>query len=135
MSQKFGLLPSRSQPDHKPEPVVIPLSDSDTLLDALGSRTAREILAIISEEPASVSDIAESADTSIQNAGYHVRNLQNAGLVEVVDTWYSSKGVEMTVYATAYQPLVISLGGEADESLPDEIETSEPWSAASIAWD
>lgn len=135
MSQKCGLLPSRSQPDHDPEPVVISLSDSDTLLDALGSRTAREIFGVISEEPASVSDIAESVGTSVQNAGYHVRNLQNAGLVEVVDTWYSSKGVEMAVYATTYEPLVISLGGGTDESLANEIEESEPGADAPIAWE
>lgn len=110
MPQKSGFFHSGSQPDYDVEPVVIPLSDSATVLDVLGSRTARQILATLAEEPMSVSEVSESVGTSVQNAAYHVGNLQNAGLVEVVDTWYSSKGREMAAYATTCEPLVISVG-------------------------
>lgn len=124
MPRKFGLLSSQSQPDHDPEPVVIPLSDSGTPLDALGSRTAREILTTVAEEPTTISAVAESVDTSIQNAGYHVGKLQDAGLVKVVDTRYSSKGTEIAVYAPTYDPLVIPLREGAAESLADETVTT-----------
>lgn len=135
MSRKAGLLPAQSEPDHDPDPAIVSLSESAGLLDALGSRTARAILTTLSEEPMAVSDVAEAVDTSLQNAAYHVNNLQNAGLIEVVDTWYSTKGAEMAVYAATYEPLVISLGEDADEALADAIRKPDPRADALVARD
>ncbi|RLM83656.1 ArsR family transcriptional regulator, partial [Halobellus sp. Atlit-38R] len=61
------------------------------------------------DNPAPASDIAEAADTSVQNARYHLEHLCEADLVETVDTWYSKKGTEMTVYALSVEELVIQL--------------------------
>ena len=80
------------------------------MLEALSSDTAREILSTLYDEPTTASELADAVDTSIQNARYHLEKLQDADLIEPVDTWYSSRGTEMTVYAPTNEPLVLAAG-------------------------
>jgi len=80
------------------------------MLYAGASDTAQQVLATLEEELAMTSDIAEAIDTSIQNATYHLDHLCDVGLIEAVDTWYSRKGTEMTVYALSVETLVIQFG-------------------------
>lgn len=85
--------------------------DADDLIGALSSDTAREILAELHDEPATPSEVAERADTTVQNARYHLENLSDAGLIDVDGTRYSEKGREMDVYSPA-EPLVMFVGTE-----------------------
>ena len=62
-------------------------------------------------------------DTTLQNVHYHLDRLAEGGVVDVVDTWYSSRGVEMDVYALAAQPVVVCVG-DPDEALTDAPDTS-----------
>ncbi|ELZ60828.1 MULTISPECIES: winged helix-turn-helix domain-containing protein [unclassified Haloferax] len=111
-----GLLPSTPDTSAADEssPRVIGLEDDEAsdLLSALSSGTARRVLAALHEEPTNAAELAERVDTSLQNVQYHLRKLDDAGLVEVVDTVYSEKGREMKVYAPADRPLVVVAAGE-----------------------
>ncbi|POG54964.1 ArsR/SmtB family transcription factor [Haloferax marisrubri] len=111
-----GLLPSTPDTSAADEssPRVIGLDDDEAsdLLSALSSETARRVLAALHEQPTNAADLAERVDTSLQNVQYHLRKLDDAGLVEVVDTVYSEKGREMKVYAPADRPLVVVAAGE-----------------------
>lgn len=84
-------------------------SESETL-QALSSGTAQSILGTLGSKPKTASEIAERVDTSIQNVHYHLIQLETNGLVESVDTCYSAKGREMTVYGLAAEELVIEFG-------------------------
>lgn len=109
------LFPLRSEtPTTEGTPRVVDLDDedADAVFGALSSTTAREIYATLDTEPGTPSDVAEAIDSSIQNVRYHLEKLEDAGLVEVIDTWYSSRGNEMSVYATANGPLIVT----SDES-------------------
>lgn len=99
------------------EPRVIGIEDevADDLLAAMSSGTARELLAVLHEEPAAPSELADRVDTSLQNTQYHLRKLEDAGAVEVVDTVYSEKGREMKLYGPTDRPLVVVAGG-SDET-------------------
>lgn len=114
-----GLLPS--EPDtsaaSEADPRVVGLDDDEAgeVLAALSSETARQLLAALHEEPDSASGVADRADTSLQNAQYHLGRMRDAGLVEVVDTIYSEKGREMKVYAPADRPLVMFAGSESTD--------------------
>jgi len=44
---------------------------------------------LLYEEPQTASDIAKSLDMSVQNAKYHLDKLEEAGLIEIIDIWYS----------------------------------------------
>jgi DNA-binding transcriptional ArsR family regulator len=114
----MSLLPSSPDTTTQTEPRVVGVDDedADALLSALSSGTARALLSALHEEPAPPSELAERADTSLQNAQYHLEKLENAGAVEVVDTAYSAKGREMDVYAPADEPLVIFAGEEEKQS-------------------
>ncbi|PSQ19125.1 ArsR family transcriptional regulator [Halobacteriales archaeon QS_8_69_26] len=100
--------------DADPRVVGLDSEDADELMDALSAATAREVLSALHRDPANPSEVADRVDTSLQNAQYHLGNLEDAGVVEVVDTTYSEKGREMDVYAPADDSLVVFAGDEED---------------------
>jgi len=118
------LLPFQSDADvpedRSPRVVDLDGEDAERVFGALSSETAREIFQSLHDEPMTASDIAEAVDSSIQNVRYHVEKLEDAGLVEVVDTWYSSRGNEMKVYAPKDGPLIVS----SDETRASRIRTA-----------
>ncbi|ELY57134.1 regulatory protein ArsR [Natronococcus amylolyticus DSM 10524] len=117
------LFPFRSEPESEEgQPRIVDLEgeDADAVFGALSSTTARRIYARVDDEPSTPSDIAEAIDSSIQNVRYHLENLEEAGLVTVVDTWYSSRGNEMSVYATTDGPLIVT----SDESKASQLRAA-----------
>lgn len=99
-------------PDEEARILEITDGDADEVLDTLAAETRRRILQSLFQEPATPSELAERIDTSVQNAHYHLTDLQEAGLIEPIDTVYSPKGNEMTVYGPANDPIVFV--GDAD---------------------
>ncbi|NEU55281.1 helix-turn-helix domain-containing protein [Halorussus sp. MSC15.2] len=110
------LLPSTSDAtapqSAEPRVIGVDSDDADDLLGALSSETARELLAALHDDPATPSALADTIDTSLQNTQYHLGKLEDADVIQVVDTVYSEKGREMKVYAPADQPLVVFAGNE-----------------------
>ena len=104
------------QRERDPRVIGVDSDDADDLLSALSSGTARKLLAELHEEPTTPSNLAERADTSVQNAQYHLGKLADAGLIEVVDTIYSEKGREMKVYAPTDRPLIVFAGPEEEST-------------------
>lgn len=106
------LLPHRPEvtPPADPDPVVIDLTSDEVeaVINSLASETARDILATLYDNPQPTSDIADHLDMSLQNVDYHLTKLRDAGLVEVVDTWYSQTGNEMNVYAPAAGAVMVT---------------------------
>jgi len=112
-----GLLPSTSEaaaPDGDPRVVGVDSEDADRLLSALSSETARSLYAALHDDPSTPSELADCVDTSLQNAQYHLENLEDAELIEECDTKYSAKGREMSVYAPCDAPVVLFAGSEED---------------------
>jgi DNA-binding transcriptional ArsR family regulator len=98
------------------EPRVLGLDtdDADEVIGALSAETARSLLAAVHEDPATPSELADRADTSLQNAQYHIQKLEDAALIEVRGTRYSEKGREMSVYGPTDRPLVLFAGGDEE---------------------
>ncbi len=113
-----GLLPTRSDPEieRNDDPSVLYVDNEETeaMLSTLASDTALGIFRALNEQPLTASEIAKQLDLTIQNAGYHLENLQEVNLVEVVDTCYSKKGREMDIYAVTSDPKVVVLGTRND---------------------
>lgn len=112
----MGLLPScpdtSAADEANPQVVGVDSDRADALMAALSSETAREILTALHEEPGAPSNLADRVGTSLQNIQYHLGRLEEAGVVEIIDTVYSEKGREMDIYAPADRPLVIFAGQE-----------------------
>lgn len=105
--------PYRTQVDHRQQlQTGVSLADAEQaeVLQVISSKTAQTLLCTLQAEPAPASDLAETVETSVQNVQYHLDRLCEVGLVESVDTWYSSRGRAMTVYAPTTERLVIDLG-------------------------
>jgi len=118
MARLFPFRSETTTEEGQPRVVDLEGEDADAVFSALSSTTARQIYARLDEEPGTPSDIADAIDSSIQNVRYHLENLEEAGLVTVVDTWYSSRGNEMSVYATADGPLIVT----SDESTASKLK-------------
>ncbi|EMA05564.1 Helix-turn-helix domain-containing protein [Haloarcula vallismortis] len=93
--------------DESPLVLDVAENETDDVLDALASDTSRSLFRTLYDEPGTPSEIADRCDTSVQNVHYHVSNLEDAELIEPVETVYSSKGNEMTVYGPASDPIVL----------------------------
>jgi DNA-binding transcriptional ArsR family regulator len=115
MSSLLPLKPApRTASDRELEPKLVGFEDesAEQILSAVASTTARRILNQIYMEPTTASDIATEIDSSVQNVSYHLDRLQDANLVEVIETWYSEQGREMDVYAPTNSALVLFVGAE-----------------------
>lgn len=115
MTTNGSILPIRQPVEVDATAKTLDLTDAGAVLDALKATTARTLLAGVYDDPATASELADRAGTSIQNAQYHLNRLSDAGVVEVVDTWHSTKGREMDVYGPASDPLVIVLGDDVEQ--------------------
>jgi len=116
MSRLLPSLPDATPEEREPRVIGVDDDEADDLIAALGSETARAILSTLHDRPATKSEIADEVDTSLQNVQYHLSRLDEADLVEVVDTAYSEKGREMDVYAAADEPLVLFAGGSEEST-------------------
>ena len=104
--------------------------EAGDLLSSIACDTARDVLTALHGEPATASEVADRVDTSLQNARHHLENLQDAGLIRIADTRYSSKGREMNVYAPAEDPTVVFVGRQDDgEGLLDSLRQLVPVAA------
>lgn len=114
----MGLLGERPDVtiDRDEDPRLLCLDDEYTeeVLRQLSSETSQAVFRAVNEEPLSAQDVAEELDMSIQNAMYHLENLEETGLITVLDTHYSERGREIEVYGPPDQPLLLFLGHSQD---------------------
>lgn len=104
------ILPRKSDSDiSKDNPYIVDLGskEAEVVLDALSSKTTRDIFLHIYENPSTKSEIASEFDGTIQNIKYHTDKLQKSGLIEIKRTDYSEKGKEMDVYGPTYEAVVL----------------------------
>lgn len=113
-----GSSSTSDQQDGEQDPGLIAIDDeaADDVFSALSSATARSILSSLYEEPQTASEIADSTNTSLQNVNYHINNLRDSDLIEVVDTGYSDQGREMKVYAPANGALVMFASNDLERT-------------------
>lgn len=120
VSQLLSRRPSAKsiKQDLEREPEVMAIDDeaADEIFSTLSSVTARSILTALYDQPQTASELANEVDTSLQNVTYHLNNLRDNGLIEVVETWYSDQGKEMKVYAPTNKALVLFAGDNLHRS-------------------
>lgn len=86
------------------------------IFETLGTETTYRVYKLLHEEPQVPRELGSTLDSSSQNIHYHLNKLEEADLIEPVDTWHSQNGVEMHVYAPAHHPLVLSFASESDQT-------------------
>lgn len=108
------LLPFRWPVPHRenrtPRVIEIDTDGASEMVAALSSEIARALSSQVHESPRTASDLAEVVGTSVQNVQYHLQKFEEAELVEVVDTWYSSRGGGMRVYGPSDRSFVFYTG-------------------------
>lgn len=124
MASLLPLKPTTARDDREVEPRLVGVDDpeAEQILSAISSATARRILDLVYDEPRPASELADELDSSLQNVSYHLERLEEAGILEVVEVWYSERGREMNVYAPGNSALVLYAGAEeAKPSLSDAL--------------
>jgi len=105
-----------TDPDGDPRLLCIDDETTAEVLSVLSSDRSQAVFRRLHREPSTAKDVASELGTSVQGVSYHLNNLQEVGLIEVVDTCYSEKGTEMDVYGPAESPHILFLGREDDWS-------------------
>lgn len=111
------VFPHRPPSEHAPSKqtkLAIEQDELSEVFQALSSETAQAILGSLTDAPKTASDIADSIGQSVQSVSYHLDRLCDADVITPVDTWYSTKGREMTVYALTTERFIVKLRGEED---------------------
>ncbi|QYZ78314.1 ArsR family transcriptional regulator [Methanofollis formosanus] len=75
---------------------------------AMASQTANDILGALKDGPRSAAEIAERLSIPITTLKYHIENLADAGLIEIVKTRWSTKGREVKVYGLTERLLIVA---------------------------
>jgi DNA-binding transcriptional ArsR family regulator len=75
---------------------------------AMSSGTATEILNLLKGEKKTSSQVAEELGLPMTTVQYHLENLLEAGLIEVVEKRWSVKGREVKVYGLRDQVLIVT---------------------------
>jgi len=77
---------------------------------AMANKTAGEILGLLREGEQALSQLSEALEQPITTVKYHVDNLLDAGMIEIVDTRYSEKGRKIKIYGVCEQVVIVSPG-------------------------
>lgn len=113
------LFPSQAdgsvEQDRDPSVLYVDSDRAEQMISTLSGETSLSVFRMLNDEALTASEVADRLDLSVQNASYHLENLQDADLVEVIDTCYSEKGREMEIYAVASEPKILVLGTDNDE--------------------
>ena len=98
---------SNAEPTQKSKSVSF--GNAGAMLEALSCDTSRRVVEALQQTSDTPSGLAEKLDISIQVATYHLTQLQEAGLIEVIDTCYSARGREMQIYTLAAKEVVLNI--------------------------
>jgi len=74
---------------------------------AIASKTAGEILQLLKDGGHASNQIAEALEIPITTVQYHLENLVDAGIINVVERRWSQKGREVKVYGLRDQMLIV----------------------------
>ena len=90
--------------------VVIQLGDerAQKIARAMASQTANAVIQAFGSGPLTSSEVARAMAIPITTASYHIENLLDAGILEVMETRWSEKGREVKVYGLANQVFIIA---------------------------
>jgi len=102
--------------DHELNVMTIDDEAADEVFSTLSSATDRSILTALYDQPRAAFELADEGETSLQNVQYHLNNLSESGLIEVVETWESDQRREMKVYAPTNKALMLFAGDDLHRS-------------------
>lgn len=75
---------------------------------AMASPTAGDLFNTLSDGPLTATALAEQTGFPLTTVKYHLNNLLDADLIEVVDSRWSEKGREMKIYGVKDQVVVLA---------------------------
>lgn len=107
MSSIFPITSEKEVSVEKPEVVELESERAEVVLDALSSKTTREVFLEIYEEESSISEISERTDNSIQNVKYHIEKLEESNLIEVARVKHTENGNQMKLYCPKSEAVVL----------------------------
>ena len=107
--------------------------DSDTAVAAVAHPERRRLLQILAEHPDSASGLAERLGEKRQRINYHVRSLEDAGLIELAEE-RPRRGLTEKIYRPVSRRFAIdpSILGDLDagEGLDNSLGEGDRWAAS-----
>lgn len=107
MSSIFPISSEKTASIEKPEVIELESQRAEVVLDALSSKTTREIFLEIYEQESSISQISNRTDNSIQNVKYHIEKLEESNLIEVARINHTENGNQMKMFCPKSEAVVL----------------------------
>ncbi|HJJ48514.1 MAG TPA: helix-turn-helix domain-containing protein [Methanocorpusculum sp.] len=83
-------------------------SEAQKIAKAMSSPTASDLYNKLADAPATASALAQTTGLPLTTVKYHLENLLEAGVIEVVKTRFSEKGREMKIYGVADKVVIFA---------------------------
>lgn len=123
MSSIFPISSEKTVSIEKPEVIELESQRAEVVLDALSSKTTREIFLEIYEKESSISQISDRTDNSIQNVKYHIEKLEESNLIEVARIHHTENGNQMKMFCPKSEAVVLlSSQQDKDKALRSAIK-------------
>jgi predicted ArsR family transcriptional regulator len=123
MSSIFPISSEKTVSVEKPEVIELESQRAEVVLDALSSKTTREVFLEIYEQESSISQISDRTDNSIQNVKYHIEKLEESNLIEVARINHTENGNQMKMFCPKSEAVVLlSSQQDKDQALRSAIK-------------
>ena len=83
-------------------------AEAQKMAKSMSSPTAAALYNKLADAPATASALAQSTGLPLTTVKYHLENLLDAGVIEVVKTRWSEKGREMKIYGVADKVVIFA---------------------------
>ncbi len=122
---------SKTKPDESIKVMSVDDQKIKTVGEVLSNDSSRAILKILADREMSANQISQDADLSIALVAFHLKKMQDVGIIKITKTGKSVKGQDVKYYSATNQSFLITPARHT-ESILDSVKESSSYGAIGI---
>gem|GEM_PF-1240580 len=123
---------SKTKPDESIKIMSVDDEKIKTVGEILSNDSSRAILKILANKEMSANQISQDTDLSIALVAFHLKKMQDVGIIKMTSTGKSVKGQDVKYYSATNQSFLITPAKRAD-SILDSVKRYSRFAAIGIA--
>ena len=123
---------SKTKPDESIKVMSVDDEKIKTVGEILSNDSSRAILKILANKEMSANQISQDTDLSIALVAFHLKKMQDVGIIKMTSTGKSVKGQDVKYYSVTNQSFLITPARRAD-SILDSVKRYSRFAAIGIA--
>lgn len=123
---------SKTKPDESIKVMSVDDEKIKTVGEILSNDSSRAILKILADKEMSANQISQDTDLSIALVAFHLKKMQDVGIIKMTSTGKSVKGQDVKYYSATNQSFLITPARRAD-SILDSVKRYSRFAVIGIA--